>query len=130
MRFWPAMKKLAVVMKPSAFDLFSQSATGLGISEYEVAEVRVSPSVAVRERQRLYRGQEYSADLLTRVKVEFAVSDGAASSVSREIFTMLAPDRIAISTLEEVITAATGSDHAMQITDPKHRVSETTRVFH
>jgi nitrogen regulatory protein PII len=83
----------------------------------------------VRERQRLYRGQEYSADLLTRVKVEFAVSDGAASSVSNEILTILAPDQIAISTLDEVITMPAGS-HTLPTRDSAHQSSDTSRVFH
>ena len=65
------MKRVEVVMTSSAFHTFKDSAAHLGIGEYDVSDVRLSPNLAVKERQRLYRGQEYMLDLLSRVKVEF-----------------------------------------------------------
>jgi nitrogen regulatory protein PII len=124
------MKKLEVVMKSSAFDIFSQSAASLGISGYEVSEVRVSPSFAFRERQRLYRGHQYAVDLLSRVKVQFAVVDGAAKSLARDLITLLTPDSIAVSTLDEVISMPAGADHTVSISHTERGASEMTRVIH
>ena len=49
------MKKLEVIMKPAAFVTFRASAARLGISEYDVSEVRLSTRVAVAEGRRCYR---------------------------------------------------------------------------
>jgi nitrogen regulatory protein PII len=89
-------------MKSSALDTLRESAARLGISEYDVSDVRRSPSFAVKERQRLYGGQEYTLDLLSRVKVEFAILDEDAKQVAQNILTLVAPDTIAISALDEV----------------------------
>ena len=123
------MKKLEVVMKSSAFDLFKESATGLGISEYDVSQVHLSPSSSFRKRQRLYRGQEYREDLSARVKVEFALADAIAKPVAREIVSMLAPDRITIATVE-VIDMAAGADQAVSAANADRTTSETPRVLH
>ena len=124
------MKKLEVVMKSSGFDLFKEFAPRLGISEYEVTEVRISPSAAIPEGRRLYRGQEYTADLLSRIKVEFTVIDQAARSIARDILAMLAPDRIAISTLDEVLSTAVGVQHNLSIAPAERGTSEIPRVIH
>lgn len=107
------MKRLEVVMKSSALDTFKDSAAGLGIFEYDVSEVRVAPSVLLKERQRLYRGQEYTFDLLSRVKVEFAVFDEDAKQVAQNILTLTAPDTIAILALDELISMSTTSGQAV-----------------
>jgi nitrogen regulatory protein PII len=125
------MKKLEVVMKPSGLDLFKEMAPRLGISEYDVSQVRISPNTASSERRRLYRGQEYAVDLLARIKVELRVIDQAAKSVARDILAMLAPDRIAISTIDEVLSASVGADHDdLSIAPAERGSSEIPRVIH
>ncbi len=124
------MKKLEIVMKSSAFDSFKQSAPDLGISEYQVSEVRVCPAAPLRKPRRVYRGQEYSEELWSRVKVEFALADAVAKPVAREIVTMLAPDRVAISTLDEVIDIANVAEEAASVVHTNQDASETSRVFH
>ena len=125
------MKKLEVVMKSSALNRFRESASSLGISEYDVSEVRLSPSPAVQERRRVYRGQEYDLDLLSGVKVEFAVFDGEAQPVARNLLTLVAPDSIAIYALDEVISVSTS---AGPIDPPLHRTergaSEMIGIIH
>jgi len=101
------MKRVEVVMRSSALDTFRESAARLGISEYDISEVRLSPSSAVKERRRLYRGQEYTVDLLSGVKVEFITSDAEARPVAENIITLIAADSIAISSLDEVISMST-----------------------
>jgi nitrogen regulatory protein PII len=124
------MKKMEVVMKSSAFTTFRESATRLGISEYDVSDVRLSPSFAVKERRRLYRGQEYNLDLLSRVKVEFAVFDGEAKPIAQDLLKAVAPDSIAISALDEVISIATSPDHSVLLSRTQRSASEIASVTH
>ena len=124
------MKRLEVVMKSSALDAFKDSAASLGISEYDVSEVRLSPSFALKERQRLYRGQEYTLDLLSRVKVEFAVFDEDAKQVAQNVLTLTAPDTIAIIALDELITMSTISGKTVSHSRTEHGSHEVPTAIH
>ena len=124
------MKRVEVVMKISALDTFKDSAPRLGISEYDVSEVRRSPSSALRERQRLYRGQEYILDLLSRVKVEFAMPDEDARPVAQNILALVDPDTIAISALDEVINMSSSSRSSVTPSRTNCRVSSMSGVIH
>jgi len=124
------MKKMEVVMKSSAFDTFRESATRLGISEYDVSDVRLSPSFAAAEPRRFYRGQEYNLDLLSRVKVEFAVLDGDAKPVAQDLLTLVAPDSIAISALDEVISMSSSGEHPVPLSRTQRGASEIASITH
>ena len=124
------MKKVEVVMKSSALDTFRESATRLGISEYDVSDVRLSPSFAATERRRFYRGQEHTLDLLSRVKVEFAIFDGDAKPVAQNILTLVAPDSIAISSLDEVISMSTSAGDSVPRFRTESGASEMISISH
>ena len=124
------MKRVEVVMKSSALDTFKDSATRLGISEYDVSDVRLSPSLAVRERRRLYRGQEYTLDLLSGVKVQFAVLDEDAKQVAQNLLTLVAPDSIAISAIDEVISMSTSASDSVPRSRTERGASEMTSIRH
>jgi len=124
------MKKLEVVMKSSAFDVFTNSAAGLGISGYEVSDVRVSPTAAFQERRRLYRGHQYAVDLLSRVKVQFSVVDEVAKALARELINLLAPDSIAISTLDEIVGMPASANHTVPLSHSASSPTESARVIH
>lgn len=124
------MKRVEVVIKSSALDAFKHSAASLGISEYDVSDVRLSPSFAVKERQRLYRGQEYTLDLLSRVKVEFAVFDDDVKRVAQNILTLAAPDSIAILALDELITMSSKSGEKTARSRTEQGDSEMCAVMH
>jgi nitrogen regulatory protein PII len=124
------MKKMEVVMKSSAFDTFRESAMRLGISEYDVSDVRLSPGFAASERRRFYRGQEYNLELLSRIKVEFAVFDGDAKPVAQDLLTLVAPDSIAISALDEVISMSTKPVYAVSSPLTEGGASEIAGVTH
>jgi nitrogen regulatory protein PII len=124
------MKRVEVVMKSSALDVFKHSAERLGISEYDVSDVRRSPSFAVKERQRLYRGQEYTLDLLSRVKVEFAVLDQDAKRVTQNILALAAPDSIAIFALDELITMSTSDGQTVPRSRTEHGDYEVPSLIH
>jgi nitrogen regulatory protein PII len=101
------MKRVEVVMKASALDTFVESAPNLGVFEYDVSEVLLSPKFESKERRRLYRGQEYTRDLLSGIKVEFVASDEDARQVAQNILHLVAPDRVAIFSLDEIISIPT-----------------------
>ena len=124
------MKRMEVVMKSIALDAFKSSAASLGISEYDVSEVRVSPSFAMKERQRLYRGKEFTLDLISRVKVEFAVFDDDAKRVAENILSLAAPDRIAILALDELITMSSSSGQTVPRSRTEHGDREVPIPVH
>jgi nitrogen regulatory protein PII len=105
------MKRIEVVMNSSALDLdaFKEAAPWLGISEYDVSDVLLSPSVAVKECRRWYRGQDYIPELVSGVKVEFVAFDEDARKIAQKIFTLVAPERIAIFPLDKIIGASPDS---------------------
>lgn len=118
------MKRVEVVMKALAFDTFKDAAGSLGIAEYEVSDVRLS--FATKERRRFYRGQEYTVDLHSGIKVEFLASDEDARTVAQDIFTHVAPDSIRITPLDEIISMPTGAVYAGRSSSP----SATARITH
>jgi len=96
-----------MVMNNLAMDAFRQSAAELGIVEFEVSEVQRSSTYRL-ERQRLYRGQAFTSDLLVRSKVEFAVFDEDAENVVHELIGAVRPDSISIFKIDQVIVLDRG----------------------
>jgi nitrogen regulatory protein PII len=124
------MKKLEVIMKPAAFVTFRASAARLGISEYDVSEVRLSTRVAVAEGRRCYHGQEYDLELLSRIKVEFALFDEKAKPVAQDLLVLVAPDTIAISPLEEVVSISGDDSPTIPLARPSRNHPEMIAVAH
>jgi len=124
------MKKVEVVIKSSAFDTFRESAKRLAISEYDVSDVRLAPSFGAAERRGFYRGQEYNLDLLSRVKIEFAVFDREATPIAQELLAVLAPDSIAISPLDEVISIFASVDQPVPLSRIESSLFHVTSITH
>src|ERR1700730_8844856 len=96
------MKRIEVVMKNPALDTFKHAAAELGIAEFDVSEARRSNALH-QERQRLYRGQAYTLDLLAKTKVEFAVLDQDAERIVHTVMTTVHPDSISTFNIEELV---------------------------
>ena len=124
------MKRVEVVMKSWGLDAFKESASRLGISEYDVSEVRLSPSLAVQERRRLYRTRGYTLDLIAGVKVEFVASDEDAMRLAHEILTAVTADTIAIFSIDEVVTKSRTSRGAALSPSVEGCTSELPSVTH
>jgi nitrogen regulatory protein PII len=124
------MKRVEVVMTSSALHTFKDSAAHLGIAEYDVSDVRLSPNLAVKERRRLYRGQEYTLDLLSRVKVEFAIQDEYARPAAQSILTLVAPDTIAIFPLDEVISMTATASSSVPRSRTERGAPEVASIIH
>jgi nitrogen regulatory protein PII len=96
------MKRIEVVMKNPALDTFKHAAAELGIAEFDVSEVRRSNAFH-QERQRLYRGQAYTVDLLAKTKVEFDVLEQDAERIVHTVMETVHPDSISTFTIEELV---------------------------
>jgi nitrogen regulatory protein PII len=102
------MKRIEVVMNHLALDAFKQSAAELGIVEFDVSQVRRA-SAQHAERQRLYRGQEFTVDLLERSKVEFAVFDDDATRIVHDLIEAVHPDSISIFKIDAIVSLERGN---------------------
>ncbi len=123
------MKRVEVLMKSSALEAFKECAPRLGISEYDVSDVRLSVSSAVKPR-RVYRGQEYTLDLVPGVKVEFVAFDEDATEVAENIFTLVSPERVVLWPLDELISIPATTLHIAPRSSTEGRASEIVRLAH
>lgn len=101
------MKRVEAVIKCADLDAFKEAAANLGVFEFDVSEVRRSPGVGFQERRRLYRGQEFTVDLLSRLKVEFVVFDDDAKAIVHALLELLRPESVAIFKIDEVVRMGT-----------------------
>jgi nitrogen regulatory protein PII len=95
------MKRIELVIEHSALDSFIEVARAMNLSDFDVTEVRRSPSHNRRERQRLYRGQTWLIDLEERIKVDINVGDEAASRTAHSLIARVKPESVAILRLEQ-----------------------------
>lgn len=96
------MKRIELVIEPSALDRFIEAAQVMNLSDFDVTEVRRSPSHDRRERQRLYRGQTFIIDLEERIKVDINVADEAASRTAHVLVARVNPESVSILRLDQV----------------------------
>ena len=70
------MKKLEAVIQPSKLDAVKEALQEIGIQGMTVSEVRGHGRQ--KGHSGIYRGHEYTVDLLPKIKVEAVVSDALA----------------------------------------------------
>jgi nitrogen regulatory protein PII len=124
------LKRVEVLLKSSALNTFEEVAKTLGISEYDVSEVRLSPNLAVKERRRLYRGQEYTLDLLPAAKVEFIASDDGAKVITQNILALITPERVMVSSLDEIVGADINTNKAAALPYTERTLHNLANVTH
>ena len=105
------MKKVEAVIKPFKLDEVKAALTKVGVQGLTVTEVRGFGRQKGHKEQ--YRGQEYTVDLVPKVKVEVVVADGTVASVVEAITRAartgeIGDGKIFVSSLEEVIRIRTG----------------------
>jgi nitrogen regulatory protein PII len=96
------MKRIELIIESSSLERFVEAARAMNLSDFDVTEVRRSPSHDRRERQRLYRGQTWIVDLEERIKVDINVSDESASRTANALIARVNPESVAILRLEQV----------------------------
>ncbi len=100
------MKKIEAVVQPSRFDAVKTALQDVGVQGMTVSEVRGHGRQ--KGHTEVYRGSEYTVDLLPKIKVEMVVSDALAPSAVQAILRAaktgkIGDGKIFVSTVEEAI---------------------------
>jgi len=94
------MKRIELVIEPSALDRFTEAARAMSLSDFDVMEVRRFPSKDRQERQRLYRGHTFIVDFEERLKVDINVANEAAKRIANMLIARVNPESVAILMLD------------------------------
>jgi nitrogen regulatory protein P-II 1 len=78
-----AMVRLEAVIQPSRFDSVKDALREIGVDGMTVSEVRGAGRQ--RGHTEVYRGNEYTVDLLPKIKIEMVVSDKMADAAVQAI---------------------------------------------
>jgi nitrogen regulatory protein P-II 1 len=73
------MKKIEAIIQPFKLEDVKEALKGIGIDGMTITEVRGHGRQ--KGHKEVYRGHEYTVDLLPKVKIEMVVSDGRADEV-------------------------------------------------
>jgi len=105
------MKRIEAIITPWTLDAFKQTASWLGITEFDIVKVYRSGCEAVKSKRLVYRGHEFTEDLVPRLRVEFVLLDDNVLSV--------VPSAFGVRTCGEHFGIPTrpGSQHALPSND-------------
>jgi nitrogen regulatory protein P-II 1 len=100
------MKKIEAIVQPSRFDSVKSALQGVGVEGMTVSEVRGHGRQ--KGHTEVYRGSEYTVDLLPKIKVEMVVSDALAGPAVQAILKAaktgkIGDGKIFVSTVDEAI---------------------------
>ena len=77
------MKKIEAIVQPFKLDEVKEALQSIGIEGMTISEVRGHGRQ--KGHKEVYRGQEYTVDLLPKVKIELVVSDSRVDEVTRTV---------------------------------------------
>jgi nitrogen regulatory protein P-II 1 len=77
------MKRIEAVIQPFKLEEVKEALKGIGVDGMTITEVRGHGRQ--KGHKEVYRGQEYTVDLLPKVKVEMVVATGRADEVIRTV---------------------------------------------
>src|SRR3954462_15848701 len=77
------MKKIEAIIQPFKLDEVKEALKGIGIDGMTITEVRGHGRQ--KGHKEVYRGQEYSVDLLPKVKVEVVIADNLSDGVVKSL---------------------------------------------
>ncbi|MGD1102181.1 MAG: P-II family nitrogen regulator [Terriglobia bacterium] len=100
------MKKIEAIVQPSRFDAVKRALQEVGVEGMTVSEVRGHGRQ--KGHTEVYRGSEYTVDLLPKIKVELVVSDALAVSAVQAILGAaktgkIGDGKIFVTTVDEAI---------------------------
>ena len=100
------MKKIEAVVQPSRFDAVKTALQEVGVEGMTVSEVRGHGRQ--KGHTEVYRGSEYTVDLLPKIKVEMVVSDSLKDAAVKAILKAaktgkIGDGKIFVSTVDEAI---------------------------
>ena len=77
------MKKIEAIFQPFKLDEVKEALIGIGVQGMTITEVRGHGRQ--KGHKEVYRGQEYSVDLLPKVKLEVVIANNRADDVIKHI---------------------------------------------
>ena len=100
------MKKIEAIVQPSRFDAVKSALQEVGVEGMTVSEVRGHGRQ--KGHTEVYRGSEYTVDLLPKIKVEMVVSDALKDSAVKAILRAaktgkIGDGKIFVTTVDEAI---------------------------
>jgi nitrogen regulatory protein P-II 1 len=100
------MKKIEAIVQPSRFDAVKTALQDVGVEGMTVSEVRGHGRQ--KGHTEVYRGSEYTVDLLPKIKVEMVVSDTLKDAAVKAILKAaktgkIGDGKIFVSTVDEAI---------------------------
>ncbi|HOM29013.1 MAG TPA: P-II family nitrogen regulator [Deltaproteobacteria bacterium] len=105
------MKKIEAIIKPFRLDEVKDALQQVGASGMTITEVRGHGRQ--KGHREIYRGAEYTVDLIPKVKIELVVADNAVEGVVRTIMEAaktgkIGDGKIFILPVEDAIRIRTG----------------------
>jgi nitrogen regulatory protein PII len=97
------MKRIEVVIAPWTLGAFEEAAPRLGISEFDIAEVYCSGCATIEGHERLYRGREFTADFLPRLRLEFVLFDDEVQIALHQLLELVHPESISVFRLDQEV---------------------------
>ena len=100
------MTKVEAIIQPSKLDAVKEALAELGVDGLTISEVRGHGRQ--KGQTEMYRGREYSVDLLPKVKIESVMDDSQVDAVVKAILETAATGKIGdgkifLSKVEEAI---------------------------
>lgn len=100
------MTKVEAIIQPSKLEAVKEALSELGIDGLTISEVRGHGRQ--KGHTEMYRGREYSVDLLPKIKIESVMDDGQVEAAVKAILTAAATGKIGdgkifLSTVTDVI---------------------------
>ncbi|MBM3725027.1 MAG: P-II family nitrogen regulator [Acidobacteria bacterium] len=77
------MKKVEAIIQPFKMEEVKEALKSLGVDGMTISEVRGHGRQ--KGHKEVYRGQEYTVDLLPKVKIEMVISDARLDEVTRAL---------------------------------------------
>jgi nitrogen regulatory protein P-II 1 len=105
------MKKIEAIIQPSRFESVKEALREIGVEGITVTDVRGYGRQ--KGHTEVYRGREYSVDLLPKVKLELALPEAQVTKVIDTILQAaktgkIGDGKIFVSTLEDAIRIRNG----------------------
>jgi len=88
------MTKLEAIIQPAKLDAVKDVLSGLGIDGLTISEVRGHGRQ--KGHTEMYRGREYSVDLLPKIKIESVMNDNLVDAAVQAILETAATGKIGV----------------------------------
>ena len=102
------MKRIEAVIAPWSLDVFKEAAPRLGIAEFDLVEVYRSGCTTIERQKRLYRGHEFTVDLLPCLTLEFVLFDDDVHTTLHQLVELVNPESIAVFRVDQTLRPEKG----------------------